>query len=48
LINLIVVTAAERAVARGSPPEVFVSSNAGGDEHNQRLIENLRPFNPHL
>ncbi len=48
LLNLIVVTAVEIAVERGLAPEVWVSSNAGGDEHNERLIAALRPINPHL
>jgi len=48
LVNLIVVTAVELAVAQGQSPDLFVSSNAGGDEHNQRLISAIRPFNPHL
>ncbi|MBN9691057.1 MAG: SIS domain-containing protein [Verrucomicrobia bacterium] len=48
LINLVVVSAVENATARGYPPEVFVSSNAGGDDHNERLIARFRPVNPHL
>lgn len=48
LLNLMVVTAVETAIGRGLEPEVWVSSNAGGDEHNECLIVALRPVNPHL
>lgn len=48
LINLILVQAAEMAVGRGTSPEVFISSNAGGDEHNNDLIQRFRVSNPHL
>ncbi|MCW5557458.1 MAG: SIS domain-containing protein [Verrucomicrobiae bacterium] len=48
LLNLLAVQVIETALARGARPEVFVSSNAGGDAHNTATIEALRPFNPHL
>lgn len=48
IINLIILAAMERAALAGSPPEVFVSSNTSGDEHNARLIAEMRGFNPHL
>jgi len=48
LLNLLAVQVLETALARGIRPEVFVSSNAGGDGHNVARIESMRPFNPHL
>lgn len=48
IVNLIVLAAMERAAAAGTPPEVFVSSNTSGDDHNSRLIAEMRGFNPHL
>ncbi len=48
LVNLLVVSAIEKATELGQPPEVFISSNAGGDDHNERLISQFRPLNPHL
>lgn len=48
LLNLIVVDAVEQAVRRGFRPELFISSNAGGDEHNAQLIGRMRLVNPHL
>ncbi|HAB18015.1 MAG TPA: SIS domain-containing protein [Verrucomicrobiota bacterium] len=48
IMNLIVVSAIDRAVARGFVPEIFVSSNADGDAHNQRLLAELGSANPHF
>jgi uncharacterized phosphosugar-binding protein len=48
LLNLIVVDAVEQAVQRGLRPDLYVSSNAGGDEHNASLIQQMKPVNPHL
>jgi uncharacterized phosphosugar-binding protein len=48
IINLIVVQAIEFAVQRGVLPDVFISSNTNGDDHNGRLLDELRPFNKHL
>ncbi|MBN8248793.1 MAG: sugar isomerase domain-containing protein, partial [Verrucomicrobia bacterium] len=48
VLNLLAVQVIETALARGRSPEVFVSSNAGGEAHNIARIEAMRPFNPHL
>lgn len=48
LLNLLAVQVLETALARGARPDVFMSSNAGGDAHNAAHIEAMRPFNPHL
>jgi uncharacterized phosphosugar-binding protein len=43
-LNAIVAEAAERLVARGIQPEVFLSSNVdGGDEANSRLLHGDQP-----
>ena len=48
IINLIIVGGIERALARGRPPEVFISSNTNGDEHNDRLLQKYRGRVRHL
>lgn len=48
VLNLLAVQVIETALALGHTPEVFVSSNAGGESHNAPRIESMRPFNPHL
>ncbi len=48
LVNLIVVAGIESAVRLGHHPEVFISSNTNGDDHNDRLLQKYRPVNPHL
>jgi uncharacterized phosphosugar-binding protein len=43
-LNAIVAEAAERLVARGTQPDVFLSSNLeGGDEANSRLLHREQP-----
>jgi uncharacterized phosphosugar-binding protein len=48
IINLIVVQAVEYAVAAGVQPEVFISSNTHGDDHNERLLQKYRSHVRHL
>jgi uncharacterized phosphosugar-binding protein len=48
LMNLIAIQAAHLAAVEGYPIEVFVSSNAGGDTHNARLVAEISTTNPHL
>jgi uncharacterized phosphosugar-binding protein len=48
IINAIVVQAIEYAVNAGCAPEVFVSSNTQGDDHNDRLLEKYRRHIRHL
>lgn len=48
IVNLIILAAMEQAVGNGMAPEVYVSSNTTGDDHNARHIEAMRPANPHL
>lgn len=48
IINLIVVQAVEFAVKDGAQPEVFISSNTRGDDHNDVLLEKYRSHIRHL
>ena len=48
LMNLISIQAAQLALEEGCPVEVFVSSNAGGDSHNARIVAEISTANPHL
>ena len=48
IINLIVIQAVEYAVQRGVQPEVFISSNTSGDDHNDRLLQKYRSHIRHL
>ena len=48
IMNLIVVRAIELAVAAGGCPEVFISSNTNGDDHNDRLLQKYRSHIRHL
>jgi uncharacterized phosphosugar-binding protein len=48
IINLIVAQAIENCVRRGVQPEVYVSSNTNGDDHNTRLLEKYRNHIRHL
>jgi uncharacterized phosphosugar-binding protein len=48
IINSIIVQAIENALKRGVIPEVFVSSNSNGDNHNDRLLEKYKSRVRHL
>lgn len=48
IINLMVVQAIEYCVQGGHPPEVYISSNTMGDDHNDRLLEKYRTHIRHL
>lgn len=48
ILNLIAVQTIGTILSRGNQPEIFVSSNAGGEDHNAGLIQSMRAFNPHL
>ncbi len=41
IVNLLVVRAMELLAERGTPTEIFISSNAGGEDHNRRCLERL-------
>lgn len=48
IINAIIVQGIENALARGIAPEIFISSNSNGDDHNDRLLQKYRSRIRHL
>jgi uncharacterized phosphosugar-binding protein len=48
IINAIIVQGIENALARGVAPEVFISSNTTGDDHNDSLLRKYRNRIRHL
>jgi uncharacterized phosphosugar-binding protein len=48
IVNLILVQGIENALQRGVTPEVFISSNSNGDDHNDRLLQKYKSRVRHL
>jgi uncharacterized phosphosugar-binding protein len=48
IVNLIIVHGIESALKRGVTPEVFISSNSNGDDHNDRLLQKYKSRVRHL
>ncbi len=48
MIQLIQVQAVEHALARGVAPEMYISSNTSGDDHNDRLLQKYKSRIRHL
>ena len=48
IVNLIIVHGIETALKRGVMPEVFISSNSNGDDHNFRLLQKYKSRVRHL
>lgn len=48
VIQLILVQAVEQALARGVVPEMYISSNTQGDDHNERLLQKYKTRIRHL
>lgn len=48
IMNAILVRGIELAATQGPAPELYISSNAGGDEHNRRLLDQYRTRIRHL
>ncbi|MBL9172856.1 MAG: SIS domain-containing protein [Verrucomicrobiales bacterium] len=48
IVNLMALHCIEVIRSRGGAPDVFVSSNAGGESHNASRIAAMRLINPHL
>ena len=48
IINLIVVHAIEQLVRRGVEPEIYISSNTQGDDHNDCLLKKYKAHIRHL
>jgi uncharacterized phosphosugar-binding protein len=48
IINLLIVQAIENALALGVAPEIYISSNSCGDDHNERLLQKYKSRIRHL
>lgn len=48
IIQLVLVRAAEASLARGVVPEMYISSNTSGDDHNERLLHKYKSRIRHL
>jgi uncharacterized phosphosugar-binding protein len=48
IIQLILVQATENALAKGVTPEMYISSNTSGDDHNDRLLQKYKHRIRHL
>lgn len=48
IINALIVQGIENALKRGTTPEIFISSNTSGDNHNDRLLQKYRSRIRHL
>ena len=48
IVNLIIVQGIENALARGVAPEIYISSNTSGDDHNNILLKKYRDRIRHL
>ena len=48
IINALIVQGIENAQARGAAPEIYISSNTNGDDHNDVLLAKYRSRIRHL
>ena len=48
IMNSIIIRGIEAALKTGKAPEIFISSNTNGDDHNDVLLQKYRHLNPHL
>lgn len=48
IINLIIVQAMENALSQGVAPEIYISSNSNGDDHNEKLLQKYKNRIRHL
>ena len=48
IVNSIIVQGIENALAKGVAPEIYISSNTNGDDHNDRLLQKYRSRIRHL
>ncbi|MBM3881096.1 MAG: SIS domain-containing protein [Verrucomicrobia bacterium] len=48
IIQLILVQGAENALAQGVAPEIYISSNTAGDDHNDQLLHKYKSRIRHL
>ncbi len=48
IVNAIIVQGIENALSRGIVPEIYISSNTNGDDHNDKLLQKYRSRIRHL
>jgi uncharacterized phosphosugar-binding protein len=48
IVNAIIVQGIENALARGVAPEIYISSNTNGDDHNDKLLQKYKSRIRHL
>jgi uncharacterized phosphosugar-binding protein len=48
IVNLIIVQGIENALMRGTVPEIYISSNTSGDNHNETLLQKYKSRIRHL
>ena len=48
IVNAIIVQGIENALQTGSPPEIYISSNTNGDDHNDLLLQKYKSKIRHL
>ena len=48
IVNAIIAQGIENALARGVAPEIYISSNSNGDDHNDKLLQKYRSRIRHL
>lgn len=48
LVNCLVVQGIQNALRKGVEPEIYISSNSNGDDHNDRLLQKYRNRIKHL
>ena len=48
IVNAMIVQGIENALARGVAPEIYVSSNTNGDDHNNKLLHKYKSRIRHL
>ena len=48
IVNALIVGGIEEAVRLGAPPEIYISSNSNGDDHNHRLLYKYKSRIRHL
>ncbi|MBM3837466.1 MAG: SIS domain-containing protein [Verrucomicrobia bacterium] len=48
IVNAIIVQGIENALQQGAAPEIYISSNSDGDEHNEKLLSKYKSRVRHL
>ena len=48
IVNAIIVQGIENAVIKGTAPEIYISSNSDGDDHNEKMLQKYKSRIRHL